>query len=225
MNKTILALSFAVGLSSFVGMTKAEDLLTGVNSSQSFTTGNTIGYTFQVGANNLSVNQLGNSGGMGQGSFNVGLWDGSGSLLASTTVSLTSSFQRFLWNSISPVTLQSGQNYTIGSVGNGYLSQNADVGTATGLSSYVSIVGAGIGGNDGYTSPSVYTLTYPNSRMPYGINGSGNVIVGPNMQFTAIPNPTPVPESTPDVIPEPSTYALFGLGALVLIVAYRRKIA
>jgi autotransporter-associated beta strand protein len=187
MNKTILALAFAVGLSSFVGMTKAEDLLTGVNSSQSFTTGNTIGYTFQVGANNLSVNQLGNSGGMGQGSFNVGLWDGSGSLLASTTVSLTSSFQRFLWNSISPVTLQSGQNYTIGSVGNGYLSQNADVGTATGLSSYVSIVGAGIGGNDGYTSPSVYTLTYPNSRMPYGINGSGNVNVGPNLQFSLAP--------------------------------------
>jgi fibronectin-binding autotransporter adhesin len=187
MNKTILALAFAVGLSSFVGMTKAEDLLTGVNSVQSFATGNTIGYTFQVGVNNLFVNQLGNSGGMGEGSFSVGLWNGSGSLLASTTVSLASSFQRFLWNSISPVTLQSGQNYTIGSVGNGYLSQNADVGTATGLSSYVSIVGAGIGGNDGYTSPSVYTLTYPNSRIPFGVIGSGNVNVGPNLQFSLAP--------------------------------------
>ena len=28
-----------------------------------------------------------------------------------------------------------------------------------------------------------------------------------------------------DVIPEPSTYALFGLGALALVIAYRRKAA
>jgi formylglycine-generating enzyme required for sulfatase activity len=31
--------------------------------------------------------------------------------------------------------------------------------------------------------------------------------------------------SVADVVPEPSTYALFGLGALALIVAYRRKVA
>jgi hypothetical protein len=28
-----------------------------------------------------------------------------------------------------------------------------------------------------------------------------------------------------DAVPEPSTYALFGLGALALVVAYRRKVA
>jgi hypothetical protein len=28
-----------------------------------------------------------------------------------------------------------------------------------------------------------------------------------------------------NAIPEPSTYALFGLGALALVVAYRRKVA
>jgi hypothetical protein len=32
-----------------------------------------------------------------------------------------------------------------------------------------------------------------------------------------------VPESP--LIPEPSTYALFGLGALALVIAYRRKTA
>ena len=32
-------------------------------------------------------------------------------------------------------------------------------------------------------------------------------------------------EYTPTTVPEPSTYALFGIGALVMIVAYRRKTA
>jgi hypothetical protein len=33
------------------------------------------------------------------------------------------------------------------------------------------------------------------------------------------------PTTSPNTVPEPSTYALFGLGALALIIAYRRKVA
>jgi hypothetical protein len=57
--------------------------------------------------------------------------------------------------------------------------------------------------DDGYTTPT-FTLT------AYGYDTTGaSVTVG---QTTA-------------AVPEPSTYALFGLGALALIVAYRRKAA
>ena len=35
----------------------------------------------------------------------------------------------------------------------------------------------------------------------------------------------PTFDGTAQVVPEPSTYALFGLGALALVIAYRRKVA
>ena len=189
MKKLVLALTLTAGITALAGSAKAQNnLLNGVNSVQSFGTGDTIGYTFQVGGNNLLAYILGNSGGMGVGGYSIGLWDASGNLLASTTAYLSSSFQNYVWNSIAPTTLQAGQQYTIGSVGYPWgTSQNANVGTAAGLSPYVSIVGAGVGGNGGYTGPNVYNLTDPINRLPYGISGIGNVIVGPNLQFSLAP--------------------------------------
>ena len=49
---------------------------------------------------------------------------------------------------------------------------------------------------------------------------TGNV---PNLGFRVASVSGIVPE--PPLIPEPSTYALFGLGALALVIAYRRKMA
>jgi hypothetical protein len=95
---------------------------------------------------------------------------------------------------------------------------------ATDLSPYVSIIGGGTW--DSRYGATASQLNNPVGTLPYNMNGEGKVVIGPNMQFSVIPNATPSP--TPlagggDSIPEPSTYALFGLGALVIGVAYRRK--
>ena len=62
-----------------------------------------------------------------------------------------------------------------------------------------------------------YMNRNPNEEVTIGVshNPDGPVVYG----SAATPNPTP------DAVPEPSTYAFFGLGALALIVAYRRKVA
>ena len=173
MKKTFLTFAVMAGLSSFAVTVKAQQqaLLISVNTDPNYpiggiATGCTIGYTFQVGVNNLNVDALGlvNYG----GTF-AGLWDASGNLLVQSTFS--GSYSGYPWNSISGVILQAGQQYTIGSVGSYGFSQNMYVGTARDLSGYVSIVGAGGGG--GYTDPNIYKLTDPISPLPYGINGSG----------------------------------------------------
>jgi hypothetical protein len=224
MNKTILTLALTLGITSFgiifPATARADTLLNGVSSiGQYGGDGSTIGYTFHVGPNNLNVYSLGSTGGLGVSQFNIGLWDSSGNLMASTLVSLSeTTFQQFVWNTISPVNLQSGQDYTLGSVGYPFGSSVSviGIGPATGLTPYVSIVGAGMGN-------SMYNLTDPIYQFSYfkSYNAAGYVAVGPNMQFTAIPNATPAP--TPDAVPEPSTYALFGIGAIGLLMVMRKK--
>jgi fibronectin-binding autotransporter adhesin len=117
----------------------------------------------------------------------IGLWDSSGNLLASTTAYGDNSWQQYLWSSISPITLQAGQDYTIGSVGYPYgSSQNAYLGTATGLSSYFSVVGAGVGSTPySLTDPTGTFFPYPS--FPPGSSSAGNVFVGPNLQFSLAP--------------------------------------
>jgi hypothetical protein len=64
--------------------------------------------------------------------------------------------------------------------------------------------------------------TYPNFRYrdfvyDYRVNG-GSFTRDDNINATVgIPGQS--------AVPEPSTYALFGLGALALVIAYRRKVA
>jgi hypothetical protein len=54
----------------------------------------------------------------------------------------------------------------------------------------------------------------PNTQLEYGFNNTSSSTAGDgNVQLSI------------DVIPEPSAYALFGIGALALVVAYRRKVA
>jgi hypothetical protein len=77
-----------------------------------------IGYQFTANSN-VAVNALGMYAPTGDSSGSqVGLWDASGNLLASTTIQfgdpIVSGFQ---WDSITPVNLKSGNNYLVGGLG------------------------------------------------------------------------------------------------------------
>lgn len=80
----------------------------------------TVGYEFVVSGVGITVDALGSydarSNGLG-GSYEVGLWDSVGNLLASATVNNSSTLvSGFRWTSISPLTLNAG-NYVVGSAG------------------------------------------------------------------------------------------------------------
>jgi len=221
MNKTILALFFAAGLASSTSSSLfAANLVNNAGGGGGLTLfSDTVGYEFTVGSQSLSVTGLGfykDSNSSLYSAPTIGIWSTGGTLLASLNIPLNSfNDGSYLWNNLSsPITLSSSTTYLIGAfVGNYYGAYMAN-GYPT-LSGDVSLVGAARNGSQ-------YVFSAPSL-----VSADSQGIVGPNMQYTVIPNATPSP--TPptgggDVIPEPSTYALFGLGALALIVAYRRKV-
>jgi len=115
---------------------------------------------------------------------------------------------------------------------NGAASYPASVYEAGGLSSYGTM---GQGGNivqwvetsvDGNSDPAANRLLRGGAWGSPGWTISSTAYVGdynPNQALTSYG--FRVAEISGNAVPEPSTYALFGLGALVLIVAYRRKVA
>ena len=68
----------------------------------------------------------------------------------------------------------------------------------------------------GVTPPN---FRYNDSVYDYRVDG------GSYTQNDSIYATVGIPGQSTAAVPEPSTYALFGLGALALIVAYRRKVA
>jgi hypothetical protein len=212
MKKTILALALVAGLTSFAGNAKAA-------------------FVYQP-----------SPGFSGGGDFNIAnVNNNSGGAYNSIYVDLSQAFSipMFGVNFPSSVSI-SGNNYTYGPLGNqgitsvflasanfgdlvnGSTSFGTNINLSNGNNQYVAIKlntdtsnsgsfnygwmsfnvsDAGI--YDGFTTPT-FTLT------AYGYDTTGaSVTVG---QTTA-------------AVPEPSTYALFGLGALALVIAYRRKTA
>jgi hypothetical protein len=188
----------------------------------------TVGYEFAVGQNALSVSTLGfayTSGGNGeQYDSSVGIWGTGGSLLTSVVIPATGQVPPYgtdyLWGSLStPLTLNANTSYYIGvrSRGDyeyrGYLPGYGYTGGGTLQlnSADITIIGS--------AESSESSFSFPNAIDP--LANANQAIIGPNIQYSVIPNATPAP--TPDAVPEPSTYALFGIGAIGLLMVLRRK--
>jgi hypothetical protein len=169
----------------------------------------TVGYEFTVGSQSLSVTSLGFYKADFYSLYSapiVGIWTTGGSLLTSITIPLNAfNDGRYLWSNLtSPITLNASTSYLVGTcVGNYYGAYMAN-GYPT-LSSDVTLVGSARNNNK-------YVFSAPTD-----VRSNAQGIVGPNIQYTAIPN------ATPDPVPEPSTYALFGIGAIGLLMVMRKK--
>jgi hypothetical protein len=165
----------------------------------------TTGYEFTVGGLPLSVTALGVRDWLGTGlaSFHqVGLWNADRILLATAEVSPGPSSSGFRYTALSaPVFLDAGQSYTVGAT---YLNEDPD---RIGLSD-VRQGGAAVY-NDAVTferirfDDSLSGLIYPELVGFPEERGS----FGPNVEF--------------EIVPEPSTIVLVGLGLGILVLRGR----
>ncbi len=142
--------------------------------------GDVVGYRFTV-ANSVQVSDLGvwnqdTNGGL-SASHQVGIWDGSQTLIASTTVT-TSGTVNGAWTyaSITPVVLNPGQTYTIGALYPGtdndsYLSGCSSITMATGVTFVQSVYPAS--GGLGFVYPASNSTSYGR--------------FGPNFLFSVVP--------------------------------------
>jgi len=163
-----------------------EGMLSYVNSDGGYTFG-TSGWTFQP-LTPISVTSLGvfdyilNPSAQNQSPMSVGLWDNGGNLLASNSVSASSTLlNQSRYEPITPVTLTPGLTYHLGAYyptagltvllaavpGNG-----GSVTMAAGIQ-----IGAAVFDASGFA--------YPNTTAA----GPGSALLVPNLQFTAVPEP------------------------------------
>ena len=145
----------------------------------------TVGYAFTVKQDPLSVHRLGVYDVMGDGldSMNIiGLWGEGGGLLASAILPSGRSApleSGFRWFDLStPVLLSANTTYRLGAQAN--LETRASGFVTDPISPYVNLVGA-------VRNNQQQNFTYPGSA-PF----SGQAIVGPNMAFTVVPEPSVV---------------------------------
>jgi len=164
-----------------------------------------LGWTFQP-QTSISVTALGafNYVVPSEGGLEVGLWDSSGVLLASKTITAGSlSLDQSLYESITPVTLAADQTYYLGAFS-----------PAGSFESIVVIPNDGIG--DGYAtmSPEIQlgNVAYEqNSDFEFPditANSPGSAFIAPNFEF--------------EPAPEPSTLCLLGAGSFVLLMMRHR---
>jgi hypothetical protein len=140
------------------------------------------------------------------GVLDVGLWDASGTLLASGTVSAAStSINQSLYQSITPVMLTAGQTYYLAAYSPAesfpfYVvgpDANPSDGNAT-MSPEIQLGAAAYTPDAGFAFPSTTE------------GSSGDAIIAPNFQFEAVP--------------EPSIFCLLGSGTIILMAVRRRQI-
>jgi hypothetical protein len=205
MKKQILTLAFlaAITLSSpslsqgAVLMTEGTAVAVAANANY------TVGTQFTVGTSDLSVTSLGiwdeSQDGLAV-SHDVGLWNSGGTLLGSVTVpsgtggSLVGSF-RYIALGL-PVTLTAGQSYTLGAT---YALNSAD--------KYRPNSSTPVFSSD-VSSPASRWVTSATLARPTS-TASGFAYVGPNLQYS--------------VIPEPTTWALLAAGLMTVMVLRRRR--
>ena len=163
----------------------------------------TVGWTFQP-TTEISVTALGAFANLPSG-VEIGLWNSSGALLASDTItSASTAVGLSLYQSITPVMLQADQTYYIAAYNPGGAFQtvvlgeglNPPDGTAL-MSPYIQLGNAADANNGTFQFPNV-------------VDGpTDTAIIGANFEFQPVP--------------EPATLALGGIGALFLLAARRRR--
>ena len=177
----------------------ASNYLSSIGSSA----GPTVGWTFEP-TTDIDVTALGAFGYAVQGSGNmeVGLWNASGTLLASNTVAVTGSSGDTVYSSITPLLLLAGQTYYLGA-----RSPNTI---------YFYLVGPGTdGGGSAMMSPEIQLgMVASNANgffaFPGTIEGqSGDAVVAPNFLYQAVP--------------EPSMAGLLESGVAVALVTIRQR--
>jgi hypothetical protein len=166
-----------------------------------------LGWTFQP-LTDIDVTALGAFDYVvpGTGVLDVGLWDSTGTLLASGTINAAStSINQSLYQSITPVMLTAGQTY--------YL---AAYSPSASFSFYVVGPDNGPNGGNATMSPEIRlgAVAYtPNAGFAFPEiteGSSGDAIIAPNFQFT--------------VVPEPSTFCLLGVGLVILLAIQHQRI-
>ena len=165
----------------------------------------TVGFSFTIGSSPLSVTQLGvwDSGNDGLDNSNqVGLWNNTGTLLASVTIlsgSAAPLVDGFRYSALGlPVTLSADTTYVLGAFS--AIFENRTTGaTPPTFSSDATLVGSRRNDSQGnFSYPDISHGSFPNQA-----------IVGPNMQY--------------GVVPEPSSALLCGFG-IAGVMGFRRRL-
>ncbi|MEJ2494713.1 MAG: FlgD immunoglobulin-like domain containing protein [Ignavibacteriaceae bacterium] len=146
--------------------------------------GNNVGWSFTVGAVNITVESLGlyDSGDDGLSeSHQVGIWTSSGTLLSSTTIpvgtgaTLSSGYR---YSSITPIVLSAGQTYVIGALYSAGSGDKIILNSSQTFASEITFnnsLQTQLTFNPGYTPP----FGIPN----FNAGGHNQGIFGPNFQF------------------------------------------
>jgi len=170
----------------------------------------TVGYSFTVGLNNLQVFRIWDfDNSKSQTIDQVGIWDSSQNLL--TSVSFSNSVHGvYLGGSYmaAPLTLFAGQQYTLAACAGVTQSPARWTDNYT-TDPSTKPVGQDVTFDWGVRNNSQYTFSYPSEKMIATGTFTGTTFKGLNLEY--------------NLIPEPSTYALFGIGAIGLLIVMRRK--
>lgn len=167
--------------------------------------GTTLGWTFQPTAN-IDVTALGAFSYVLQnpGNLEIGLWNASGTLLASSTISVTGISGTTVYQSITPLMLLAGQTYYLGAC-----SPTASL--------YFYVVGPDSdSGGSATMSPEIQLgIAAYNTGSSFAFPGTttgnpGDAIIAPNFQF--------------QVVPEPSVSCLLSSVTVILFAIRQRRI-
>jgi hypothetical protein len=210
MKKTILALALAVGLTSFAGNAKADSIIYNTTFSNYWDHWQLNGLGVAVEFNSANFNNITSV-----------TWEGTLSANSSVPIYLYSasdngpvSALNFLGNA---TLANSATNY-----GEQFVTFNTNI-SVTPNTEYYIFANPNKNAGDAWWNAVFHNLT----PSEYGTTGQKTYMYNATGQLF---NTTNIDEFQLQVngttsVPEPSTYALFGLGALALVIAYRRKTA